>query len=319
MTYDLSSRLRQIIHFTKESLSVTTSFDEVMSIAPFVAAASMASLIPVSRYNTFATIWGLVRYASQPDRRRYSRKAQQLVSRGMSSNFDVEIKNILAFKSYVKFWIENLAHLVAGPAQSGRDLTTEGDEPLKEWLAQGRGAIVATSHAGNPDWAGTAIANQVHPLAAIFGPLDPPVFERWSHKFRTSLGLETIFLQDGAVTKQIISKIGEGKLVALTCDFNISGNAIDVDFFSKKVPMASGPATIALRTGAPIFPGIGFMKSDGGHHLFFGPPIFPKEVQGDSVSSKVLNITQTIAKELERQISMAPEQWHVVVPLDIKD
>lgn len=308
-----------MVKFTLSSLSVATSFEEKLTLSPYIFAASIASLIPVSSYDRVAGIWGLVRYATQPERRRYSRNAQRLVARDFTSKFDVEVRNLLAFKSYVKFWLENLAHLVEGPSRTTYNLTMEGNQAVMDWLSTGRGAILATAHIGNPDWGGIAISRTINPLAAIFGPLEPPVFEKWSYQLRTTMGLETIFLRDSNVTKQIINKIDEGTLVALTCDFNISGNALEIEFFSKLFPLASGPATISLRTNTPVFPGTVLMKPDGGHHLLFGPPIFPKDIQGDSISHRIKLLTQAIGKELESQILMAPEQWHVVVPLTIKD
>lgn len=319
MEYHLRMRLSRVVRFTRSSLSVTTTIDEKLALVPYIFAASIASLIPISRYDFVAGIWGLVRYVTQPERRHHSRCAQRLASRELVSKFDIEVKNLLAFKSYVRFWIENLAHLVEGPPRTTYNLTMEGSQAVTEWLSTGRGAIIATAHIGNPDWGGIAISKTITPLAAIFGPLEPPIFEKWSYHLRTKMGLETIFLSDSNVTKQIINKIDEGKLVALTCDFNISGNALEVEMFSKFIPLASGPATISLRTNTPVFPGTAFMKPDGGHHLLFGPPIFPKDIHGESVSHRIKLITQTIGKELESQISMASEQWHVVVPLTIKN
>ena len=43
-----------------------------------------------------------------------------------------------------------------------------------------------------------------------------------------------------------------GGLVGLLCDRDIVGNGVEVEFFGERTTFPAGPATLALRSGAPL-------------------------------------------------------------------
>ena len=283
---------------------------------PYVLAASFAYVMPRSTYNFLAQIWAIFRYLTQGNRRRYARIGQNLATKGTLCPIALEFQTLASFKSYVRFWIEMSALLVSrDEIQEG--LSFEGDEALTKWLSTGKGGIMATAHVGNADVGGIAIANSIHPLASVVGPLIPPILEAWFLNIRNKVGVETIFLK-GPVTKQILSALNAAKLVAIYCDFDVVGTGLEVEFFSKMVRLPSGPATLSLRTKTPIFPGVCFMTPTGGHHVKILAPIFPEDAIGDTIPEKVRYLSQLVAKGLEELIATAPAQWHVVIDLPIK-
>ena len=75
--------------------------------------------------------------------------------------------------------------------------------------------------------------------------------------------------------------------------------------------MPPGPATLAIRTGAPLFP-VACYFEDGGYRVVVRPEI-PIPSEGTR-SEKVKKMTQTLAAELEILILKAPDQWHLLVP-----
>jgi lauroyl/myristoyl acyltransferase len=75
--------------------------------------------------------------------------------------------------------------------------------------------------------------------------------------------------------------------------------------------MPGGPASIALRTGAPLLPCSVYHDRRPGHWLaVVHPPLHP-EHSGDS-RKDTLALTQRLADEFEGLIAAAPEQWHVL-------
>ncbi len=318
MTTTSTVRISRRIDFCIDLFALTTNRGEAKALVRYVVSALIASFAPRFTYNFLASVWGLFRYLTQPERRRWSRAGQKLVSRGKLGPIKLEIRNLAAFKSYVKFWIELLAVPLASPERIGLDLTIEGDEPLRKSLATGKGAIVATGHIGNPDWGAFVLSAYVNPVATVVAPLKPPILEKWFVFVRSLRGLETILLK-GPVTKQILDGLNSGKLIAMACDYDMSGTAMEVSFFSKQLPISSGPATLALRTNTPIYPAACFMTQSGGHLAKIMGPIFPEDAVGTSVREKILYLTQEIAKSLELLVSSAPEQWHVVISLPIPD
>jgi KDO2-lipid IV(A) lauroyltransferase len=99
--------------------------------------------------------------------------------------------------------------------------------------------------------------------------------------------------------------------VALLCDRDITGTGVEVDFFGEKTTLPSGPAVLALRTGAQLLPSAVYDRGRI-HHGVVRPPV-PVERRG-SFRDDVARITQLIAYELEDLIRAAPEQWHMLQP-----
>ena len=87
---------------------------------------------------------------------------------------------------------------------------------------------------------------------------------------------------------------------------------MEVEFFGERTRLPAGPATLALRTGAPILPVGTYFKPDGGHTATIEPPM-PVERQG-RLRDDVTRVTQDLAHRFEELISAAPEQWLLMQP-----
>jgi KDO2-lipid IV(A) lauroyltransferase len=99
--------------------------------------------------------------------------------------------------------------------------------------------------------------------------------------------------------------------VCLLCDRFLEGSSVEVDFFGERTLLPAGPATLALRTGAPLLPTAVYFRG-ASHHGQVQPPI-PATRTG-SLRDDVQRVTQLLAIELERLIRLAPEQWHLLQP-----
>jgi lauroyl/myristoyl acyltransferase len=129
---------------------------------------------------------------------------------------------------------------------------------------------------------------------------------------RAEFGIE-IVLATGRVEvmRRLERAIADNKAVALLSDRDLKGKGVEVEFFGEKTTLPPGPATLALRTGAPIFP-VGCYFNDGGYRVVVRDAL-PVREEG-SRTDKINTLTQALAKELEEIISQAPDQWHLVVP-----
>jgi KDO2-lipid IV(A) lauroyltransferase len=87
---------------------------------------------------------------------------------------------------------------------------------------------------------------------------------------------------------------------------------VEVEFFGEQTTLPGGPATLALRTGAPLIPTGVYFRSGGRHLAMIGPPI---TVQREGrLRDDVVRITQELARRFEELVRMAPEQWHLMQP-----
>jgi KDO2-lipid IV(A) lauroyltransferase len=75
--------------------------------------------------------------------------------------------------------------------------------------------------------------------------------------------------------------------------------------------MPGGPATIALKTGAPLLPCSVYHDRRPGHwRAVVHPPLEPERT-GDT-RKDTLALTQRLAGEFETLIAADPVQWHVL-------
>ena len=87
--------------------------------------------------------------------------------------------------------------------------------------------------------------------------------------------------------------------------------AVSVEFFGEQTLLPAGPATLGLRTGAPLLPVAVYFDGDM-HVAEVRPPVDVARQGG--FRSDVQRVTQELANELERFVRKAPEQWHVLQP-----
>jgi KDO2-lipid IV(A) lauroyltransferase len=101
--------------------------------------------------------------------------------------------------------------------------------------------------------------------------------------------------------------------LCLLCDRDIQGGVVEVEFFGERTTLPAGPATMALRSGAPVIPvGVYYTSRIDGHHAVILPPV-PAERVG-RLREDVAAMTQRLAHDLERLIRRAPSQWHLFQP-----
>ena len=88
---------------------------------------------------------------------------------------------------------------------------------------------------------------------------------------------------------------------------------VEVEFFGERTTLPAGPATLAIRTGAPLLPvGCYFTPRYNGHHAVVRPAV--PTVRRGGLRDDVTRVTQALARELEFLIRRAPEQWHLFQP-----
>jgi KDO2-lipid IV(A) lauroyltransferase len=106
--------------------------------------------------------------------------------------------------------------------------------------------------------------------------------------------------------------LAANRIVCLLCDRDLVGNGVSVDFFGETTTVPSGPATLALRTGARLLPCAAFFAADGFHVGRVGPAI-PTEREG-RLRADVQRVTEALMERMEAFIRTAPEQWLLMQP-----
>lgn len=215
------------------------------------------------------------------------------------------------FASYARYWTESFRL----PGMSADELdgrfASEGVEHIVAARQAGHGAILALPHLGGWEWAAFWLWKvRGIPLTAVVEPLEPPELFEWFADFRRSLGMEIIALGPSAGT-QVMAALRANRVVCLLSDRDIGGSGVEVELLGERTTLPGGPATLALRTGAPVLPTAVYFEGSG-HLARVGAPL-PAERHG-RLRDDVTRVTADLAGVLGDLIRVAPEQWHLLQP-----
>lgn len=216
------------------------------------------------------------------------------------------------FASYAHYWIESFRLPGTSAADLARGMTAVGMEHVKAGRAAGTGTILALPHLGGWEWAAFWMsAVEAHPFTAVVEQIEPPELAEWFVGLRRQLGMEVVTLGPSAASA-CVRALKENGVVALICDRDLTGTGVEVEMFGERTTLPGGPATLALRTGAPLVPAaVAF--DIGGRHLAQALPALDTERRG-SLRADVARVTQELAAALETLIRRAPDQWHLLQP-----
>lgn len=217
------------------------------------------------------------------------------------------------FESYARYWAESFRLPDTPPEVLEAGLVEEGWDQIVEARKAGNGAIVALPHLGGWEWAAmwTTRCREL-PLTVVVEALEPPDVYEWFVALRAGLGMNVVPLGPRAGT-EVLQALKDNHIVCLLCDRDIGGAGIEVDFFGERTTIPGGPATLALRSGAPIFPTAIYFDDEVGHRGVVRAPLDTTRGTG-KLRDDVNRISQDLAAELEVMIRRAPEQWHLLQP-----
>lgn len=216
-----------------------------------------------------------------------------------------------SFASYVQYWIESFRLPGTAAADIDRGTVVIGYEHVAAARAAGTGAIMCLPHLGAWEWAAFWL-KVVHgdPVTAVAEQIEPPELADWFIGLRNRFGIEVVpFGPDAA--SACVRALKDNRLLALPSDRDLSGTGVPVTFFGEETTLPGGPATLALRTGAPLIPVSCYFDND--RHLGIALPPLDTERRG-KLRDDVARITQDMADALEGLVRRAPDQWHLLQP-----
>jgi len=214
--------------------------------------------------------------------------------------------------SYGRYWAEVFwARASRVPEMLGGS-TVDGLDLIEAARDAGKGMIYALPHIGNWEVAAPVAIAEGVPVVAVAEKLSNERITDWFTGMRAEFGIEIVLATGSTeVMRKLEEALGANKAVALLSDRDLKGKGVEVEFFGEKTTLPPGPATLAIRNDAPLFPVASYFDGEG-HHVVVKPAI-PVPEDGTR-SDKVRAMTQTLAHEFEDLIRQAPDQWHLLVP-----
>lgn len=190
------------------------------------------------------------------------------------------------------------------PADFERLVTLEGEEHVHEALAKGRGVLAITSHFGNFEMFGAAIAQRGYNISVIARNADDEKTNAIINDIRRQMGYQ-VFPRERAALHSI-KALRRNEIVGVLPDQN-DLEGIFVPFFGRLAATARGPARMALRTGAEVIPAFIHRQPDNTHIVRIHPPIRYRITNDHEADTYAL--TLAINRAIERAILSQPDQW----------
>ncbi len=282
-----------------------------MALATFRAGAALARVLPERTAAVGAPLVGRAAAMLSGSRRRQVERNLRRIHgpslRGPAARRAVG----RTFGFYARYWVESFRLPGTAPETIAAGIHLDGWDQVEAALARGRGVILALPHLGGWEWGGFWIATVCrHQITVVVEPLQPPALLEWFAGLRRSLGMNVVPLGAGAA-QAVLKALKANHVVCLLSDRDLDGTGVEVELFGERTTLPGGPATLALRAGAPVLPAAVYF--DGvGHHAVVRPPL--SVARSGRLRDDVARITQDLAAELERLIRLAPEQWHLMQP-----
>ena len=227
--------------------------------------------------------------------------------------------------SYLRYWCDAFRLSDWTPEYILATCRAEGDEPIRQAPAEGRGVVMALSHSGNWDHAGAWSNLALAPVTTVAERLRPEeLYERFLD-FRQRLGMEILPLTGGGdVFGTLVRRLRTGGFVPLLADRDLTATGVPVEMFGEQARMATGPASLALVTGAALFPvSIYYERLPASAPARWGvvvqvhPEVAP-DPDGDH-AAQIAGMTQACADALAAGIAAHPEDWHMLQRVFVSD
>ena len=180
----------------------------------------------------------------------------------------------------------------------------ENIESLAAAQAAGKGTLVVTAHLGSVENGGAAIVRHGYKFNVVALPMADARLDGLFQAQRTGRGMQVI--EAGRATRECLRAIHRNELVALLGDRDFTRNREATVFFGAPARLPTGPARLALSTGATLVTGFCVRLPDDRYRLFFHEPIFP-----DKAKDTVESLNRHIAERLESAIGAYAGQWHL--------
>jgi KDO2-lipid IV(A) lauroyltransferase len=241
-----------------------------------------------------------------------------------ASPFRLSVLTRKGMHSYMRYWCDMFRLPDWTPERILATCRVENDGPVRQALAEGRGVVMALPHSGNWDHAGAWSTLALAPVTTVAERLRPEeLFERFLH-FRQRLGMEILPLTGGGdLFGVLVRRLRKGGFVPLLADRDLTATGVPITLFGETARMAAGPASLALVSGAALYPvTLHYERLPSGAPARWGVVVtFHDEVVPPSGerSEQIAVMTQACADALEAGIRRHPQDWHMLQRVFVAD
>jgi phosphatidylinositol dimannoside acyltransferase len=286
------------------------ALQERIAYRGFATVASLGRVLPTTTGRVLFRWLGIAAFHLLPTRRAVVAANQAHVLGRPVDDPLVRAATREAFVRYARYWFDAFDVATWTDERVASACSFEGLDHIREALSDGTGVVAAVPHMGNWDAIGRALSLEGLPVISVAERLRPDRLFRLFLDHRRGLGMEIVGL-DEDVGRQLADMLEANRFVALVADRDLSGKGVEVEMFGSPRRLPAGPALLALRTGAPLVTAALYQTPTGWRAVVHEPIVF--EPTGDR-RADVAALTERIARAFERDIAVAPADWHLFQP-----
>lgn len=221
---------------------------------------------------------------------------------------DQEIKDTArrSFRNYLKLLADFARGGTMDPAEVEARVKGKGWEHLEEAFEHGKGVLLVGTHLGSWEAAGVTLARLGYRVSAVSETLGNEWINRMAIRSRAALGIELIPME--YALKRVYRALRQNEAVGLVTDRPLPPDeGTPVMFFGQRINWPTGPAALALKTGAKIITGY-LVNNANDEYVGEILPALEFQTTNDH-DSDVQRITQEIVRIQEGLIRLYPDQW----------
>jgi predicted LPLAT superfamily acyltransferase len=221
----------------------------------------------------------------------------------------------LVFKHFLSFGralIDRTA-ILAGDTRRF-SFSFDGENYLRDAVAEGRGVLLLTAHLGNWEAAGAL-------LSRLNVPINVTGFDRETAAVRELLNRASkatfrLLPLTGSPTDAIplVAALRRGEVVAMLGDRPYGSPSAEVPFLGGTAAFPIGAYMLAAIAGAPLVPVFSLSEPGGRYHFFGFPPQRPRLPPHDQRDAWLRDCAARFAADLEIILRRDPLQWYNFFP-----
>jgi len=188
-------------------------------------------------------------------------------------------------------------------------ISIEGREYLDLTFSQGRGLVAVSAHLNNFALMVLKLAHEGYPITIAVRDLKGFAQSRIYERCRKELlNLNSILTKPSSrFSREVLKLLRKNGIICLIADENKRHGGVFVDFFGHPAATATGPAHLALKTGAPVLPILMVRRHNHTQKVVIEPPL-NYELSGNN-EQDIKMITTLFTRTIESYVRKYPGQW----------
>jgi KDO2-lipid IV(A) lauroyltransferase len=274
-------------------------------------------------YTFLKTAQGIFSLCGLKNTRRIARVLGRFVYKVAPIRKDVVIRNLsiafpdktpaeidaLARRCYIAAAV-SFAEILCIPSLSRDEINAQVKIPsvqmLNERYAEQKGVILLTAHFGNWEFAFLAVGMQlITPIVGVVKNQSNDFVTADLNKMRTRWGNKVVTL--GVSIREIYKALKNREIVSMVGDQRGPTEGPRVLLFNRPSAVYTGPAALAIKSGAPLYFGVMIRQPDESYEMAFHE--VSKEGLPEDEQDAIIELTQRHSTMLEAAIRQQPESW----------